>query len=569
MALIAPEGTTFARQMGINSEIGGTVANLIMQVDGVNKFAFSAFDATLNLGRYDDAGLFQDVALQVLREGDILLNTPVLIKNPAATTGATRFTVQAGEGQGATALQEWKDNAGNALTSIDAAGNFQLNNGYLALSERTAPATPGADQARLFLDAGSGEVSVKKDDGSVVSLESGEAGTGITALNTLTAATQTFATAAAGTDFAISSAGSTHTLNLPLASATSSGKLSSADWSAFDSKQPGDGDLTALAGLGTAGIIARTGSGTASTRTLAGTANEISVANADAVSGNPTISIATTFDVSGKTSTKPIKSGTTLPGTCAVGEYFFKSDATAGQNTHACTATDTWVLQGEPEGTYQLLSEKSQADGYASLNIDGFVPNAELDPDEIFLKRQNSHTIGGGTSACIPLVFQLAASGTVTAEFCDGVLNLGTAQLQAGSIALSGSGFGGIQGLLDTRMIPLGDQFATDQPLLGHWDGLTAREILKVSCITLGGGTETVTLNLTRNGTNILSANLVADNGGQSSCNSTFGTCDVNTIVGAQAVVSPLDKLGYDFVSEANSPTDLSCAIVWQEVPIP
>jgi hypothetical protein len=346
MALIAPEGTTFARQMGINSAVGGTVANMIMQVDGINKFVFSAFDTTLNLGRYDDEGVFKDVAFQVLREGDILLNTPVLIKNPAATTGITRFAVQAGEGQGATALQEWKDNAGNVLTSIDAAGNVQLAGSYLAMAETTAPATPGADHARLFLDAGSGEVSVKKDDGSVVSLESNPGATGITTLNTLTAATQTLATGATGTDFTISSAGSTHTFDLPVASATSSGKLSSGDWSTFDSKQPGDADLTALAELGTAGIIARTGSGTASIRALAGTANEISVANADAVSGNPTISIASTFDVSGKTSTKPIKSGTTLPGACAIGEYFFKSDATAGQNTYACSATNTWALQG-------------------------------------------------------------------------------------------------------------------------------------------------------------------------------------------------------------------------------
>jgi hypothetical protein len=200
MALIAPEGTTFARQMGVNSAVGGTVANLIMQVNGTNKFVFSAFDTTLNLGRYDNAGAFKDIALQVLRDGDILLNAPVLIRNPTAATGVTRFAVQAGAGQGATALQEWKDNAGNVLTSIDATGNAQLADRYLAFSERTAPANPGAGQVRLFLDAGNGEVSARKGDGSVVSLEAGPAGDGIATLNTLTTATQILATGATGTD---------------------------------------------------------------------------------------------------------------------------------------------------------------------------------------------------------------------------------------------------------------------------------------------------------------------------------------------------------------------------------
>jgi hypothetical protein len=60
--------------------------------------------------------------------------------------------------------------------------------------------------------------------------------TGLTALNGLTAQVQNFATGTSGTDFAISSATSTHTFNLPTASAANRGALSSADWSAFNGK---------------------------------------------------------------------------------------------------------------------------------------------------------------------------------------------------------------------------------------------------------------------------------------------------------------------------------------------
>jgi hypothetical protein len=63
------------------------------------------------------------------------------------------------------------------------------------------------------------------------------AGTGITAINSITEAAQTLGVGTSGTDFAISSSGSAHTFNLPTASASNRGALSSVNWSTFNGKQ--------------------------------------------------------------------------------------------------------------------------------------------------------------------------------------------------------------------------------------------------------------------------------------------------------------------------------------------
>ena len=63
--------------------------------------------------------------------------------------------------------------------------------------------------------------------------------TGISALNGLVAQVQFLATGTSGTDFNINSATATHTFNLPVASATNTGKLSSTDWGTFDAKPNG------------------------------------------------------------------------------------------------------------------------------------------------------------------------------------------------------------------------------------------------------------------------------------------------------------------------------------------
>jgi hypothetical protein len=58
----------------------------------------------------------------------------------------------------------------------------------------------------------------------------------IVSLNGLTGTAQTLAVGSSGSDFNISSSGTTHTFNIPTASATARGLLSSADWTTFNGK---------------------------------------------------------------------------------------------------------------------------------------------------------------------------------------------------------------------------------------------------------------------------------------------------------------------------------------------
>ena len=82
------------------------------------------------------------------------------------------------------------------------------------------------------------------------------------------------------------------------------------------------------------------------------------------------------IDFSG-VSTKPFQAGTVLPSTCSVGQTYFKTDASAGQNFYGCTASDVWTVQTPGESPNYSAAFTSQtsvvipgtAHGYTTTNL--------------------------------------------------------------------------------------------------------------------------------------------------------------------------------------------------------
>ena len=129
-----------------------------------------------------------------------------------------------------------------SLTTTGSSGSATLSSNTLNIPTYTLSGLGGQPQLN-----GTGFV---KASGTTISYDNSTYLTAaITSLGGLTGATQTLATGTTGTDFAISSSGTTHTFNLPTASATNTGKLSSSDWSTFNGK-PSFAEVQRLIAIG-------------------------------------------------------------------------------------------------------------------------------------------------------------------------------------------------------------------------------------------------------------------------------------------------------------------------------
>jgi len=88
-------------------------------------------------------------------------------------------------------------------------------------------------------------------------------------------------------------------------------------------------------------------------------------------------------DFSGATATKPMQTGSSLPTTCAVGQFFFLTTATAGSNVYACNPANTWATQGNsvpmtPGSANEVLSSNGSSTQWLAVGGDVSGPPGAL-----------------------------------------------------------------------------------------------------------------------------------------------------------------------------------------------
>ena len=261
--------------------------------------------------------------------------------------------------------------------------------------------------------------------------------TGLTALNGLTAQIQNFAVGTSGTDFAIASATATHTFNLPTASATNRGALSSADWTTFNNKTSNLGTVTSV-GLSsaTSGVtIGSTPVTTSGTITLA-------IATASG-SQNGLLSSTdwTTFNSKQNALTNPV-TGTGASGQVA---YWSSSSAITGESNLFWDGTNDKLGIGtaSPSNTLTIKNNNPATSGidfqsFASLSVQGKIVFDQ--GDDTFNFTNTSAFAAGGIvfKTNSTTKFQIFTDGNVLIQSGGTFTNNGARLQVSGTATISG-----------------------------------------------------------------------------------------------------------------------------------
>lgn len=131
---------------------------------------------------------------------------------------------------------------------------------------------------------------------------------------------------------------------------------------------------------------------------------QLLLAVAGAVHAQTAIDLRTqskSVDFSAAGTTKPNKTGITLPATCSIGESFFKSNADIGDNLFGCTSTNVWALLGAPKPNAGVFFTAQTSvlipitvHGFATPNLavdcfDNGTPARSIEPDAVTVNAAN------------------------------------------------------------------------------------------------------------------------------------------------------------------------------------
>ena len=226
---------------------GGGGASISFYLNGsvsqgtIGGIAFREMDRTPILGAGTDFTINADGYIQSFITD---ANVPNLLEIPAGNWNfETYFSASSGGGTPSFYVELYKWNGTTlSLIASNSTNPEGITNGTtidayfsaLAVPQTTLLATDRL-AVRIYVNHSGRTITLHTEDNHLCQVIT-TFSTGLTALNGLTAQVQNLAVGTSGTDFAISSATATHTFNLPTASATNRGALSSTDWSAFNGK---------------------------------------------------------------------------------------------------------------------------------------------------------------------------------------------------------------------------------------------------------------------------------------------------------------------------------------------